>query len=53
MDDIEALRSEMMASVEQADSLDALEAIRVAELGKKGRITAMMKGLGGLEPDER
>ncbi len=53
MQDIESLRSELMASVEAAGNLDALEAIRVAELGKKGRITAMMKGLGELDPEAR
>jgi len=53
MDDITPLRSELMANVEGAASLDDLESIRIAEMGKKGRITAMMKGLGGLDPDAR
>ncbi len=53
MEDIAALQSALMTSVESADSLEALEAIRVAALGKKGRITALMKTLGGLAPEER
>ncbi len=53
MEDLDTLKSEMMTSVEQAGSLDALETIRVAELGKKGRITTLMKGLGALEPEQR
>ncbi len=53
MENIDSLRSELMSSVEAAASLDELEAIRVAEMGKKGRITAMMKELGGLEPEAR
>ena len=34
-------------------SLDELEAVRVAALGRKGRITDAMKTLGSLTPDER
>ncbi|MBT4889753.1 MAG: phenylalanine--tRNA ligase subunit alpha [Rhodospirillales bacterium] len=57
MDDIEAshaqLLSELSTAIDTADNLDTLEAIRVAELGKKGRITGMMKELGKLEGDAR
>ncbi len=49
----EQLRDELMAEVEAADTLDALEVLRVSALGKKGRITDLMKGLGGLEPEQR
>ncbi|MCB9959435.1 MAG: phenylalanine--tRNA ligase subunit alpha [Rhodospirillaceae bacterium] len=53
MDDLDRLRGELLASVDQADSPDALEQVRVTALGKKGRITALMKTLGGLDPDAR
>lgn len=53
MEDIDSLRSELMASIEGAVSLEELETIRVAEMGKKGRITAMMKGLSNLAPEDR
>jgi phenylalanyl-tRNA synthetase alpha chain len=36
-----------------ADSLEALDALRVALLGKNGAITAALKSLGALAPDER
>lgn len=49
----EQLRDELMADVGAADTLDALEALRVSALGKKGRITELMKGLGGLDPEAR
>ena len=49
----EQLRDELMAAVGAADTLEALEALRVSALGKKGRITDLMKGLGGLEPEQR
>ena len=36
-----------------AESLEALDALRVALLGKNGAITAALKSLGALPPDER
>lgn len=52
-DTLDQLQDALLADVNGADSLDALETVRVAALGKKGRITAEMKNLGGLSPDER
>ncbi|MEK9673320.1 MAG: phenylalanine--tRNA ligase subunit alpha [Rhodospirillaceae bacterium] len=53
METVETLREDLLAAVEQADSLAALDDVRVAALGKKGRITDQMKGLSGLDPDQR
>ncbi len=53
MENLDQLREELLAEVSGADSLDALEEIRVSTLGRKGRVTELMKGLGGLDPDER
>jgi len=53
MNDLEALRTELTAAVAEAASSDALEALRVDALGKKGRVTQLMKGLGAMDPDER
>ena len=53
MASVDELRAELLAAVAAADSLDALEQVRVAALGKKGRITEQMKGLGALDPDQR
>jgi phenylalanyl-tRNA synthetase alpha chain len=50
MDD---LKAELLAAVEAAADLAALDEIRVAALGKKGRITEAMKALGALAPDAR
>ena len=51
--DLESLKTEMLDAVAAAGSTQALEAVRVGELGKKGRITGLMKELGGLDPQER
>ena len=41
------------AEVAAANDLAALDAVRVAYLGKKGQLTARMKQLGALSPEER
>ena len=53
MDDLDVLRSGLMEAVARAADLEALETVRVAALGRKGRITTLMKGLGALAPDDR
>ena len=47
------LNSELVASIEAARDLAALDEARVAALGKKGRMTEWMKTLGALPPDVR
>jgi phenylalanyl-tRNA synthetase alpha chain len=44
---------EALAAIAAAATLDALEAQRVALLGRNGAITAELKALGKLPPDER
>jgi phenylalanyl-tRNA synthetase alpha chain len=53
MDDLSTIRSEALGAVEQAADLAALDAARVAVLGKKGSVTGLMKTLGSLAPAER
>ncbi len=47
------LKSDTIARIEAADSLNALEAIRVDSLGKKGSVSLAMRSLGQLEGDAR
>lgn len=47
------LKSELEAQLANADSLLELDKIRVAYLGKKGCITALLKGMKELSTDER
>jgi phenylalanyl-tRNA synthetase alpha chain len=51
--DLEALERELMARVTAANDEAALEAVRVDALGKQGAISALMKNLGSMSPDER
>jgi phenylalanyl-tRNA synthetase alpha chain len=53
MQDLEALEAELFADLEASGDLASLEALRVAALGKKGRLTEQMKSLGQLEPEAR
>lgn len=40
-------------AIEQAGTLEELERVRVALLGRQGKISEALKGLGALPPDER
>src|SRR5690606_36162526 len=53
MSDIEALSARALADIAAASTPDALEALRVALLGKSGSITAQLKALGALPGDQR
>ena len=53
MQDLNSLETELLAAVGSAQDLAALDAVRVAALGKKGSVTELLKGLGALSPDER
>jgi phenylalanyl-tRNA synthetase alpha chain len=53
MDTLTQRTDEALAAIAAAATLDALEAQRVALLGKNGAITAELKALGKLSPDER
>lgn len=53
LNQINTIKGEVLDKVENVDDLESLDDIRVAALGKKGRITNLMKQLGGLDPDRR
>ena len=53
MSETETLKAELIERIEAAETEAALEEIRIAELGKKGRISDLLKGLGKMSPDER
>jgi len=42
-----------LGDIAQAADARALDALRVELLGKKGRVTELLKSLGGMAPDER
>lgn len=53
MSDTDTLRSTWLSRVAEAPDAAALEEVRLAALGKKGEISALMKELGRMTPEER
>ncbi|NRA86351.1 MAG: phenylalanine--tRNA ligase subunit alpha [Rhizobiales bacterium] len=53
MADLAELEQKISDQITQADSLDALENIRINALGKKGEISLLLKTLGKMPPEER
>src|ERR1700690_1482200 len=53
MSDFATLEAEIMSAVTSAKDEAALEAVRVSALGKSGSVSALLKKLGSLTPDER
>jgi len=50
---LQSLEQEILGQIEAAADEAALEAVRVATLGKKGSVSERMKGLGSMGPEER
>ncbi len=50
---IETLRSELSAAIAAADTEAALDAVRVAALGKKGSVSALLATLGAMAAEDR
>ncbi|HAH64522.1 MAG TPA: phenylalanine--tRNA ligase subunit alpha, partial [Rhizobiales bacterium] len=53
MSDITQLENELLAAIASAKDETGLEAVRVAALGKSGSVSALLKTLGAMTPDER
>jgi phenylalanyl-tRNA synthetase alpha chain len=51
--DLEALRDGALVAIAAAPDVPALQALEVDILGKKGRMTAVSRGIGALAPDDR
>ncbi|MGD2133325.1 MAG: phenylalanine--tRNA ligase subunit alpha [Maricaulaceae bacterium] len=51
--DLDAVEAEAVAAIEQASDERALDDVRVAFLGKKGKVSLLMRGLGGMTPEQR
>ncbi|RJX16683.1 MAG: phenylalanine--tRNA ligase subunit alpha [Desulforudis sp.] len=50
---LEEIAQEVESSLAQIDSLEQLEELRIRYLGKKGVLTQVLRGMGGLSPQER
>jgi phenylalanyl-tRNA synthetase alpha chain len=53
MTDLSQLEIDLLGRAAAAGDVAALEALRVEALGKSGRVSELLKGLGRMSPDER
>jgi len=53
MSDTAQLEQEILSAVAAAGDEAALETVRIAALGKSGSVTALLKTLGAMAPEER
>lgn len=51
--ELQRLKEIALSAIQSATNIQALEDVRVKYLGKKGEVTALLKGLGKLSPEER
>jgi phenylalanyl-tRNA synthetase alpha chain len=51
--DLESLRGDALAAIQGAANTAAVEAVELDVLGKKGRLTTILRGIGSLPPDDR
>ena len=51
--DLEALREEALTAVEAAPDVAGLDALELDILGKKGRLTGVLRGIGALPAEDR
>jgi len=51
--DLETLRDEALGSIGACADVAALEALELDILGKKGRLTTVLRGIGALPPEDR
>ena len=52
-DDLKAIEAQFQEGLTAAETMEALEALRVSYLGKKGQLTAIMRSMGKVPPEER
>ncbi|NIJ17689.1 phenylalanine--tRNA ligase subunit alpha [Sphingobium vermicomposti] len=53
MSEIANLKAGLIADIAAADTLEALEALRVGAMGKNGVVTGLLKTLGPMSPEDR
>jgi len=53
VNEITDLQARALAEISASDDLQQLDDLRVRYLGKKGEVTAQLKSLGSMEPDQR
>ena len=50
---LQSIKEEALKAIEQADLPEKLNDVRVKYLGKKGELTAVLKGMKDVAPEDR
>ena len=50
---LQAIEAKALEQIKQGDTLDKLNEVKVAYLGKKGELTAVLKGMKDVSPEDR
>ena len=50
---LQQIKAAVTEALNEAEDLQSLENIRIKYMGKKGELTVVLKGMGGLSPEER
>jgi phenylalanyl-tRNA synthetase alpha chain len=53
MTDISSLQIDILAAIAASENLDTLDTVRVEALGKQGKVSALLKTMGSMSPEER
>jgi phenylalanyl-tRNA synthetase alpha chain len=53
MTDLSKIETETLSAINAADTLDALDGVRVSALGKQGNVSALLKTMGQMSPEVR
>ncbi len=53
MTGLDSIKSEALSALQKIDSLEELNELSVSVLGKKGSLTAILRTMGSLSPEER
>ena len=53
LEDVQRIRQEALQQIQAADSAESLGQVQVRYLGRKGLLTALLKGLKDLSPEDR
>ena len=51
--DVQRIQEETLSELKKLSTLDELQELKVKVLGKKGTLTALLRQMGGLSPEER
>jgi len=52
-DELSDIKRQFLADLDGVSNSEAVEALKIKYMGKKGLVTSLLKGMGSLPPEER